>query len=241
MCRCVIWHIARSDSYTRQGLTSRAPTPPPHLQECLDRVAISLGGNSIVPAAARLLPAWLGDADWRKRHAALICLAQIAEGCSKQMTSQLPALTDMCMKGLADSHAKVRWASCQALGQMCTDLGPEIQESQHAKIVPGLMALMDDFANPRVQAHASAAIVNFSENCEKELLVAYLDTLIHKLLLLLQNGKRLVQEGALTAMASVADCAQVWHMPGGALLLLLSVVDMVYGTLLAGLLVHTIR
>jgi hypothetical protein len=317
-------------------------------------VAIALGGNSIVPAAARLLPAWLNDSDWRKRHGALICLAQIAEGCAKQMSGQLPALTDMCMKGLTDVNAKVRWraailaapcaarlrysvlisargsgwqwsagaahprrhpqapfrsqasrlalgllgadgtaqpaltlgerlpaclrpqvrwAACQALGQMCTDLGPEIQETQHAKIVPGLMTLMDDFNNSRcvgcvgvgggcmegaglglqrcllaacaaaaahldsgalprrpavcfhrassaapgarlpllcrVQAHASAAVVNFSENCEKELLQPYLDTLIHKLLLLLQHGKRLVQEGALTAMASVADCAQV--------------------------------
>lgn len=47
-------------------------------QEFLDRVAISLGGKALVPAAGVLLPAWLQDgADWRKRHAALICLAQV--------------------------------------------------------------------------------------------------------------------------------------------------------------------
>jgi hypothetical protein len=77
-------------------------------------VAIALGGNSIVPAAARLLPAWLNDGDWRKRHGALICLAQIAEGCAKQMAGQLPALTDMCMKGLGDAHAKVGLLRCRA-------------------------------------------------------------------------------------------------------------------------------
>lgn len=43
------------------------------------------------------------------------------------------------------------------------------------------------------QAHASAAVVNFSENCEQELLPPYLDTLISKLLTLLQKGQRLVQ------------------------------------------------
>lgn len=37
----------------------------------------------MVPVAAALLPQWLVDADWRKRHASLICLAQIAEGCQK--------------------------------------------------------------------------------------------------------------------------------------------------------------
>ena len=45
---------------------------------------MSLGGNAIVPAAGQLLPAWLQDpTDWKKRHATLICLAQIAEGCNK--------------------------------------------------------------------------------------------------------------------------------------------------------------
>jgi hypothetical protein len=46
-------------------------------QECLDRLAISLGGNTIVPVASELLPAYLADPDWRKHHAALITLAQI--------------------------------------------------------------------------------------------------------------------------------------------------------------------
>lgn len=44
-----------------------------------------------------------------------------------------------------------------------------------------------------MQAHASAAVVNFSENCEQELLPPYLDTLISKLLTLLQRGQRTVQ------------------------------------------------
>lgn len=113
-----------------------------------------LGGNALVPAAGALLPTWLADADWRKRHAALICLAQIAEGCQKVMLGQVEPLVDMCLKGLGDAHAKVRWASCQALGQMCTDLGPTIQEKCAPRILPALMAAMDDFANPRVQVGA---------------------------------------------------------------------------------------
>ena len=52
-------------------------------QECLDRLAISLGGNTIVPVASELLPAYLVAPEWQKHHAALIALAQIAEGCSK--------------------------------------------------------------------------------------------------------------------------------------------------------------
>eukprot|EP00798_Chlamydomonas_sp_ICE-L_P025737 gene25737-11397_t len=199
-----LWHGADDDQHEDAGAGERYEFG----QECLDRISISLGGNAIVAAAALLLPTWLQDADWCKRHAVLICLAQIAEGCTKVMVKELDPLVDMCVKGLADPQAKVRWAACQALGQMCTDLGPEMQNTQHAKILPSLMALMDDFENPRVQAHASAAVVNFSENADPDIMPPYLDTLITKLLLLLQRGKKLVQEGALTAMASVADCSQ---------------------------------
>ena len=67
------------------------------------------------------------------------------------------------MQGLQDSHAKVRWAACQAIGQMCTDLAPEVQETEHARLLPALIAVMDDFDNPRVQAHSAAAVVNFTE------------------------------------------------------------------------------
>ena len=65
-------------------------------------------------------------------------------------------------QGAADPHPRVRWAACQALGQLCTDLGPDLQEEQHARVMPALLALMDDFSSPRVQAHACAALVNFA-------------------------------------------------------------------------------
>jgi importin-5 len=52
-------------------------------QECLDRLSIAIGGNAIVPIASELLPQYLSSAEWQKHHAALITLAQIAEGCAK--------------------------------------------------------------------------------------------------------------------------------------------------------------
>jgi len=67
---------------------------------------------------------------------------------------------------------------------------------------------MDDSKNPRCQAHAAAATVNFSEDCPPECMAPYLDTLMNKLLTLLQSGNKSVQEAALTALASTADNAQ---------------------------------
>ncbi|CAN6555885.1 unnamed protein product [Malus baccata var. baccata] len=105
-----------------------------------ERLAISLCGNTIVPVASEQLPAYLAAPEWQKHHAALIPLAQIAEGCAK--------------------------------------------------------------------AHAASAMLNFSENCTPDILTPYLDGVVSKLLVLLQNGKQMVQEGALTALASVADSSQ---------------------------------
>ena len=92
------------------------------------------------------------------------------------------------------------------MGQLETDLGPELQNQLHDKVLPALVSVMDDVANPRVQSHAAAAVINFTENCKKEVLEPYLDGLLGKLGELLGMGKRIVQEQVITAIASVADC-----------------------------------
>jgi hypothetical protein len=104
-----LWHGADDDAHEDEGNGELFDSG----QEFLDRVAIALGGKALVPAAGALLPAWLSDAsDWRKRHAALICLAQIAEGCAKVMLEQLPPLVGMCVQGLQDPHARVSGLLC---------------------------------------------------------------------------------------------------------------------------------
>ncbi|KAJ8770124.1 hypothetical protein K2173_011219 [Erythroxylum novogranatense] len=177
-------------------------------QECLDRLAISLGGNTIVPVASEQFPAFLAAPEWQKHHAALIALAQIAEGCSKVMITNLEQVVSMVLNSLSDPHPRVRWAAINAIGQLSTDLGPDLQNQYHQRVLPALASAMDDFQNPRVQAHAASAVLNFSENCTPEILTPYLDGVVSKLLVLLQNGKQMVQEGALTALASVADSSQ---------------------------------
>ncbi|CAA6659084.1 unnamed protein product [Spirodela intermedia] len=169
------WHSAESEDEDA-GETSNYSVG----QECLDRLSIALGGNTIVPVASELLPAYLAAPEWQKHHAALITLAQIAEGCSKLFSR---------------SASRVRWAAINAIGQLSTDLGPDLQVQYHQRVLPALASAMDDFQNPRVQAHAASAILNFSENCTPEILTPYLDGIVSKLLVLLQNGKQMVQEG----------------------------------------------
>ncbi|PSR95359.1 Importin-5 like [Actinidia chinensis var. chinensis] len=177
-------------------------------QECLDRISIALGGNTIVPVASEQLASYLAAPEWQKHHAALIALAQIAEGCSKVMIKNLEQVVNMVLNSFQDPHPRVRWAAINAVGQLSTDLGPDLQVQYHQRVLPALAAAMDDFQNPRVQAHTASAVLNFCENCTPDILTPYLDGIVSKLLVLLQNGKQMVQEGALTALASVADSSK---------------------------------
>ncbi|KAI4386303.1 hypothetical protein MLD38_004244 [Melastoma candidum] len=198
-----VWHSAETEDEDA-GETSNYSVG----QECLDRLSISLGGNTIVPVASEQLPAFLAASEWQKHHAALIAIAQIAEGCSKVMIKNLESVVSMVLASFHDPHPRVRWAAINAIGQLSTDLGPDLQVHYHQQVLPALANAMDDFQNPRVQAHAASAILNFSENCTPDILMPYLDGIVSKLLVLLQNGKQMVQEGALTALASVADSSQ---------------------------------
>lgn len=111
----------------------------------------------------------------------------------------------------------MRYASCNALGQLATDFNQLFQRSFHQKVLPGLLQVMvSDGAFPRVQAHAAAALVNFFEECPVNVLEPYLDAVVQKLeqvlsekmQLLAQKGSRLVLEQILTTIATVADTAE---------------------------------
>lgn len=179
-------------------------------EESLDRLAISLGGKLMVPALFSLLPSMLSNSDWRYRHTGLMSLSIIGEGCHKLLNPNLPDVIKNILPFFNDSHPRVRWAACNTVGQMSTDFGPEFQTLFHSSVVPALISVMDDKDNPRVQSHAASAIINFCEHCQPSLLAPYLDALLSKLLSLLQTGKTIVQEQAITAIAAIADCAEAY-------------------------------
>uniref|UniRef100_A0A669E8Q7 Karyopherin (importin) beta 3 n=1 Tax=Oreochromis niloticus TaxID=8128 RepID=A0A669E8Q7_ORENI len=88
-------------------------------------------------------------------------------------------------------------------------------------VISALLQTMEDQSNPRVQAHAAAALINFTEDCPKSLLILYLDNLVQhlhvimvaKLQELIQKGTKLVLEQVVTSIASVADTAEEKFVP----------------------------
>lgn len=177
-------------------------------RQALDRVCLKLNGQVVAPSLFQYLPAMLRSADWRERQAALMALSSAAEGCCDVLIDEIPRILDMVLPLLVDDHPRVQYACCNALGQMSTDFADIIQKTCGSRILPALISKLTNQSVFRVQAHAAAALVNFSEAASKEVLEPYLDDLLNNLLILLQSPKRYVQEQVLTTIAIIADAAE---------------------------------
>ena len=136
-----------------------------------------------------------------------MAISAISEGCRDLMVGELDKVLDLVVPTLRDPHPRVRWAGCNALGQMSTDFAGTMQESYHHVVLTNIIPVLDS-AEPRVQSHAAAALVNFCEEAEKSVLEPYLDDLLSHLLRLLRSPKRFVQEQALSTIATIADSAE---------------------------------
>lgn len=67
------------------------------------------------------------------------------------MIKNLEHVLSMVLNSFHDPHPRVRWAAINAIGQLSTDLGPDLQVKYHQLVLPALAGAMDDFQNPRVQ------------------------------------------------------------------------------------------
>lgn len=176
-------------------------------EQCMDRLANKLGGATILGPTFSWLPRMMSSDAWRDRHAALMAISAISEGCRELMIGELNQVLELVVPALRDAHPRVRWAGCNALGQMSTDFAGTMQEKYHQVVLPAIIPVLKS-PEPRVQAHAAAALVNFCEEAEKTILEPYLDDLLTNLFQLLQSPKRYVQEQALSTIATIADSAE---------------------------------
>ena len=176
-------------------------------EQTMDRLANKLGGQTILAPTFNWLPRMMNSMAWRDRHAALMAISAISEGCRDLMIGELGQVLDLVIPALQDAHPRVRWAGCNALGQMSTDFAPKMQSDYYDRILKAIVPVLNS-PEARVKSHAAAALVNFCEEAEKSTLEPYLDDLLSQLFQLLQSDRRFVQEQALSTIATIADAAE---------------------------------
>eukprot|EP00053_Salpingoeca_punica_P016388 m.154222 g.154222 ORF g.154222 m.154222 type:complete len:1113 (+) comp16954_c0_seq1:146-3484(+) len=191
-------------------------TPAAYGEQAVDRMACALSGTGVAPIIFTAIPHMLVRPDWQARHAALMVISCCAEGCRKKMQPHLGDLVNLILPLASDPHPRVRFALCNALGQLASDFAPRenkqtavcFQSQFHHVVVPAILHMMEDGAHPRVQAHASSALVNFMDGCSKTALTPHLDNILSHLSVLLSSPAVIVQEAAITSISSCADAAE---------------------------------
>jgi hypothetical protein len=78
-------------------------------------VSIAVGGNTILSMAAELLPSFFSFEDWKRRHAALVTIAQIVEGSAKVMIKNLEQMVGMVLNSFQDPHPRMRLVAINAI------------------------------------------------------------------------------------------------------------------------------
>lgn len=179
-----------------------------HARQALDRVSLKLGGKYLAPTLFQYLQQMVASSEWRERFASLMALSSAAEGCQDVLIGEIPKILDMVLPLIADPHPRVQYSCCNILGQISTDFAPLIQKTSHERILPALISKLTGDSVERVQTHAAAALVNFSEHATQDIMEPYLDDLLTNLLNLLQSSKLYVQEQALTTIAFIAEAAE---------------------------------
>ncbi|KZT52559.1 ARM repeat-containing protein [Calocera cornea HHB12733] len=179
---------------------------PLAFEQAIDRLAIC--GKAVVPLTFQYIPQMLQSSDWKQRHAGLMAMASLGEGGSNVLKHELGTIVTFIAHAFGDPEGRVRYAACQCLGQLCTDLEGAIQQEHHTTILPILIRALRDPV-PRVHAHAASAMINFCEGVPKAILAPYLPELVTGLVSMLNdNTQRYVQEQALTTLAMVADASE---------------------------------
>ncbi|KAJ7827021.1 armadillo-type protein [Mycena olivaceomarginata] len=192
---------------------AEAESTPAMYEQSLDRLACAVGGRAVLPPAFQYIPSMMASYDWRVRHAGLMAVAAIAEGTAKVMENELGKVVELVTPMFRDLHPRVRYAACQCVGQLCTDLEEIIQERYHQQLFAVLIPTLED-REPRVHSHAAAALINFCEGVERNVLLPYLEPIVERLLKLLDptgdpaHVRRYVQEQAITTLAMVADASE---------------------------------
>lgn len=178
----------------------------------IDRLSTSLGGSAVLPVAIPVIKGLLGDADWRKRRAALYAICLLGEGSKALMTRELDNVVGMVVPYLSDAHPRVQYAALHSIGQLAEDFGEvekgkNFQAKFHAVILPALTALIQHEQGVlRTRALAASVVINFCNInvCKAKYVKPHSQALLEALFNAMRSCPRQVQEQAITAVASIA-------------------------------------
>lgn len=186
--------------------------------EYIDRLTRAIKPKYVLPvifsAATELFSV---QNNWKYPHAALLMVAHTVEFITKKEPMLGDLVRTACSYSAENPHMRVRHAGFTLLARLSYDCAPEIHKRHSQSIVPAILRGFNDPV-PRIQCHAANALINYASSCyENDLyetaLKPYLGEVVSKIFDCLSKSNPLVQEYLLSALGSVAKCANDEFIP----------------------------
>lgn len=177
----------------------------------LDRLSVAFKDETFLQLFFGHMTEMLGNPQWQVRHAALMSMMSTAEGMCGLLAPNIGEILMQLTPLFSDPHPRVRWAALMCLSQMCTDVGPDLQQTAHETAMRCIFTGLAD-SSVKVRVQAVATIVNFCEEATEAIVAIYSDNLLDKLGEVLHLPSITAQEWALTAIAALASsCKRGFH------------------------------
>ena len=168
-------------------------------------MAQSIKGNVFCPIIFSFLPTLLTSASWKSRHAGILSISAIGEGCKKFLIKHLDKVLNFILPLANDQHERVRWACSTAIGVMSADFTPILQAEFSHIIFPVLDNALDDPV-ARNRSQAAGVLVNFCPDCDGVLLEPFAHSILTKIARnITERQDFLFLQHPIIAMSSIAS------------------------------------
>ncbi|KAK8854777.1 hypothetical protein IAR55_003516 [Kwoniella newhampshirensis] len=181
-------------------------------EEALDRLAMAIGGEAILPSLSEQVQPLLSQSDWRCRYSALIAIASLAEGCLDELQPRIRDVLMIISPTAKDPHPRVRYGFLQCIGQLCTDCDKTLQTAFTGSVLEICLALLDD-PIMRVRVHSAACMTNFFQDADSSSVAPFLEPVIRGLVNLYETGPLYAKEQVLATLSNVAISADLTFTP----------------------------
>ena len=176
--------------------------------EALARFSAAVGARVALPPLQPLVAELLARPEWTARFAALEALTAMAE-ILDDGEEMLEGVARAAGAAAGDAHPRVRAASIDVIGSLCSYQGPSFQMFGHAHAAPALVRGLTD-SSRRVRCNAAFAVTmwveKLSDEADADYVVPYAAAFMTGLLGCLGGRDAQLVSQALTAVSALASC-----------------------------------
>ncbi|XP_055808683.1 uncharacterized protein LOC129877219 [Solanum dulcamara] len=170
----------------------------------MQRISLVRGEKLHMPIILKIIPEDMASSDWRKRYTAVTIIGAISKGCAKALSDNLAEVMKVLTKSLNDSSPDVIFAAIKTVKAMSVELPPHTLDQQANLLITWLLLALSYGNKPVKQAAAASAIRSLCENCSSSIVEPRLESIVSRLLELLQSEHDEVQAESLNTLTSFA-------------------------------------